>query len=158
MIADATVRLAIISDAADIAVLSREHVEFGLSWNWREDRVTKSIISPISNVAVVERDKAVVGFGIMEYGDNDAHLVLFAVDPLHRRHGIGSAILLWLESVARAAGAERIRIEARHENTAARSFYNEHGYHERVIKKGMYAASVDGVRFEKWLRSPGTAE
>jgi ribosomal-protein-alanine N-acetyltransferase len=36
---------------------------------------------------------------------------------------------------------------------AARSFYNEHGYHERDVAPRMYSARLDGVRLEKWLRA-----
>ncbi len=81
----------------------------------------------------------------------DAHLLLFAVRTAHRRIGVGSAVLTWLEAVARTAGTQRIVVEARLENAAARSFYSEHGYHERAIEKAMYGRVVDGVRLEKWL-------
>ena len=49
-------------------------------------------------------------------------------------------------------GSQRIRVEARRGNLDARSFYNEHGYHERFIAHRMYSGAVDGVRLEKWLR------
>lgn len=104
------------------------------------------------NVAVVGPHGAPFAFGIMEYAEDDAHLVLFAVDPQHQRQGLGSRVLRWLEDVARTAGMRRIEVEARRHNTAARCFYNEHGYHERSIEPHMYRAHVDGVRLEKWLR------
>ena len=98
-------------------------------------------------------DDELVGFGIMAYADEEAHLLLFAVAAAHQRRGIGSRILSWLEEAARAAGVQRILVEARRENVAARCIYNERGYHERVLEPGMYSKSVDGVRLEKWLRS-----
>jgi ribosomal-protein-alanine N-acetyltransferase len=153
VIADTAVRLATVADAADIAEMSREYIEHGLPWGWRTDRVARAIRNPDTNVVVVESQGALVGFGIMSYLDDDAHLLLFAVRGSSQRRGIGSAILRWLEAAARAAGAKRIRVEARRENVAARNFYSEHGYHERVIAKGMYSGVVDGVRLEKWLRS-----
>lgn len=88
----------------------------------------------------------------MEYLEEDAHLVLFAVHPSSQRRGVGSAVLRWLEESARAAGTARVRLEARWDNVAARSFYNEHGYRELVIKSRMYSGVSDGVRMEKWLR------
>ena len=90
-------------------------------------------------------------FGIMYYADDDAHLLLFAVRASRQRQGVGSALLRWLEEAARAAGAQRIRVEARMDNAAARSFYNEHGYHERDRAPRMYSGRVEGVRLEKWL-------
>jgi len=94
-----------------------------------------------------------LAFGIMEYLDTDAYLVLFAVRQTRRRRGFGSAVLRWLEASAAAAGAERIRLDARRDNAAARSFYNQHGYHEVQIAPGRYGGLIDGVRLEKWLRA-----
>jgi ribosomal-protein-alanine N-acetyltransferase len=94
----------------------------------------------------------------MEYLDEDAHLVLFAVRPASQRQRVGSQILAWLETAAIVAGAKRIRLEARRENAAARHFYNEHGYHEIMIKSRMYSGAIDGIRLEKWLRPTATSD
>jgi ribosomal-protein-alanine N-acetyltransferase len=153
MIADVAIRLATRADAADIAAMSRDYIEHGLPWRWRQDRIAAAIANPDTNVAVVGDPGAVVAFGIMSYAEVDAHLLLFAVRRARWRMGVGSAVLLWLEAVARSAGAERILVEARRDNAAARNFYNEHGYHERTIKKAMYSGLADGVRLEKLLRS-----
>lgn len=152
MIADVAIRLATLADAAGIAAMSRDHIEQGLPWSWTRDRVARAIEDPNTNVVVVGDPAAMIAFGIMSYSDDDAHLLLFAVRRSSQRKGIGSAVLRWLEAVARSAGAKRIRVEARRENSAARNFYSEHGYHERAIKQAMYDAVVDGVRLEKWLR------
>ena len=133
--------------------MSRDYIEQGLAWRWRDAKIAKAIRDPEVNVAVVGNERAVTAFGIMSYSEEDAHLLLFAVRRSSQRKGVGSALLIWLEAVARAAGAQRIRVEARAENVGARCFYSEHGYHERLLKKAMYDEKVDGVRLEKWLRS-----
>jgi ribosomal-protein-alanine N-acetyltransferase len=150
---DVTVRLATLADAADVAAMSRDYIERGLGWTWTKDRIARAIKDSDTNVAVIGERGALVAFGVMSYPDNEAHLLLFAVRPASRRKGVGSALLGWLEEVARSAGATCIRLEARRENVAARNFYGEHGYHERVIAKGMYRGAEDGVKLEKWLRS-----
>jgi ribosomal protein S18 acetylase RimI-like enzyme len=152
MIADVAVRLATVADAADIAAMSRDLIEHGLPWRWNEGRVARAIRDPQTNVAVVGNQGALEAFGIMSYRDDDAHLLLLAVRPASQRLGVGSAVLVWLEDVARTAGAKRIRLEARRDNDAARNFYNEHGYHERSIRKAMYSGVMDGIHLEKWLR------
>jgi [ribosomal protein S18]-alanine N-acetyltransferase len=152
MTVDPPVTLARPGDATAIAVLSRELIEYGLDWRWRPERIARAIRDADTNVAVTRRDEALVGFGIMKYADDDAHLLLFAVAAAHQRQGIGSGILRWLEGAAAAAGMRRILVEARLENVAARCIYNEHGYHERVLEPRMYGGTVDGVRLEKWLR------
>jgi ribosomal-protein-alanine N-acetyltransferase len=146
------VELAQPGDAAAIAVMSRNLIEHGLPWNWQPVRVARAISSASTNVAVLRGRAGLVGFGIMEYWDEDAHLVLLAVLPGQQRKGIGSAILNWLEASATAAGSKRIRAEARRDNEAARNLYNEHGYHEAAIKSRMYSGALDGIRLEKWLR------
>ena len=151
MIADVTIRLATRDDASDIAAMSRDYIEHGLPWRWRHDRVAAAIANPDTNVVVVGEHGAITAFGIMSYEDVDAHLLLFAVRSASQRTGVGSAVLLWLEAVARTAGAKRIQVEARKEIVAARNFYSEHGYHERLIKKAMYSGVVDGIRLEKLL-------
>lgn len=153
MIAGIAIRLATLADAADIAQISRDEIEYGLPWSWRRGRVARAIRDEDTNVVVVGPPGAIIAFGIMSYPDDDAHLLLFAVRGSHQRQGIGSAVLRWLEAVAREAGAKRIRVEARRDNIAARSFYNDHGYHEQSIGRAMYSQREDGVRLEKWLRA-----
>lgn len=153
MISHLTIRFATRADAAAIAALSRDEIEHGLPWSWREPRVRQAIDDPDTNVIVVGPPGAVAAFGVMYYADDDAHLLLFAVHRSRQRRGVGSALLQWLEKAAQAAGARRIRVEARMDNEAARSFYNERGYHEREIARRMYSGRLDGVRLEKWLRA-----
>ncbi len=152
MTVDLRIRLASGNDAADIAAMSRRLIEHGLPWTWQPARVARAIASPNTNVAVVRVQDELVGFGIMEYWDEDAHLVLLAVGPERQRQGIGSSLLAWLEACAIACGSQRIRVEARRDNVAGRCFYIDHGYHEVRLKTRMYSNTLDGVHLEKWLR------
>jgi [ribosomal protein S18]-alanine N-acetyltransferase len=150
-ITNVDVRLARLSDAADIAVLSREYIEQGLPWTWTEGRVAAAITDPDTNVVVVGDRGATIGFGIMSYPNDDAHLLLFAVRDAHQRRGVGSVILRWLEEAARTAGAKRIRVECRRDNGAARNFYCEHGYAELQITAKFYRGLKDGIHLVKWF-------
>jgi ribosomal-protein-alanine N-acetyltransferase len=152
MIADVAVRLATLTDAAEIAAMSREYIEHGLPWSWTEDRVARAIRDADTNVVVVGERGTIAAFGIMFYANDDAHLLLFAVRRANQRRGVGSAVLRWLEEAARTAGARRIRVECRRDNAPARNFYIEHAYHERDIAKGMYRGLKDGIHLEKWFR------
>ncbi|MBL8290139.1 MAG: GNAT family N-acetyltransferase [Rubrivivax sp.] len=150
--ADTGIRLATVADAAGIAAMSRQLIEHGLGWSWREGRVRRAIADRRTNVAVVGGPRSLAAFGIMSYGERHAHLLLLAVRREQQRRGIGSALLLWLEQVAVLAGVERVVVEARLANDAARCFYSEHGYHERAIERGMYGGIEAGIALEKWLR------
>jgi len=151
MITDTLIRLATRADAADIAAMSRDFIEHGLPWSWREGRIVRAIRDPDTNVAVAVDRRTLIAFGIMSYADRDAQLLLFAVRPSHRRRGVGSAVLHWLETVARNLGNQRVHVECRRNNVAARNFYAELGYLERVISRGRYLGIEDGIRLEKWL-------
>ena len=152
MIENIAVRLATLDDAAGIALMSRDYIEHGLPWSWTEGRVAHAIHDVDTNVAVVGERGAISAFGIMSYRA-DAHLLLFAVRRESQRKGVGSALLRWLEEVARCAGMQRIRVECRRSNDAARNFYSEHGYHECAISPRMYRGREDGILLEKLLSS-----
>ena len=152
------VRIASKPDAEAIAAMSRDLIEHSLPWTWRAERVARAIAAANTNVVVVREQVGLDAFGIMEYWDDDAHLVLFAVNKARQRQGLGTEILRWLEASAKAAGSQRIRVEARRDNVAARSFYNEHGYHEVAVKSRMYSGMLDGIQFTKYLRACAASE
>src|SRR5436853_1554464 len=132
------IRLAKQRHAFEIAELSRKAVENGLPWSWTRSRVMEAIRDANINVVVALISRAVIGFGVMEYEDDAAHLLLFAVDGPDRRRGLGSQLLAWLEKVALAAGITRVRVEARADNVAALAFYRKHGYVQETEVLGMY--------------------
>ena len=145
------IELATGEDARVIADLSRDVIEQGLGWSWTAPRVLKALRDDATNVIVARRGKAVAGFAIMKYGDDTAHIVLFAVNPAYRRCGIGSALMAWLEATARTAGISSIALEARSGNAEARAFYRQVGFNEIGVRVSYYRGVEDAVRFEKSL-------
>lgn len=131
--------------------MSRDEIEQGLPWSWTEGRVAAAIRHVDTNVAVMGERGAIIGFGIMAYRDEAAHLLLFSVRKQSRRQGLGTKMLRWLEEVAITAGLQRIVVECRRDNDVARNFYAEAAYHEMAISKGYYRGVEDAVRLEKWL-------
>lgn len=153
MIAGYTVELAVPDDAVGIAGLSRNAIERGLPWRWTPRRVAKSIADGSSNVVVVRQSGNLAGFAIMEYKDEEAHLVLLAVHPDQRRRGIGAALVSWLEATARTAGIGLIRLETRAQNAEAIAFYRALGFQQLELRKGYYLGLENGVCMAKdlWL-------
>jgi [ribosomal protein S18]-alanine N-acetyltransferase len=145
------IRLALMSDASVIAQMSRLYIEQGLGWSWNVCRVEAAIRCDSINVAVVHERADVVGFGIMHYGDQTAHLTLLAVHPQHRKQGLATRLLAWLEKCADTAGIERIGVEARSDNPAAIAFYQKQGFVQRARVPGYYRGVIDAFRFEKNL-------
>lgn len=159
MIEHVTLRLARPADAQSIARLSRDRIEAGLGWRWTETRVLHSLADPATNVIVaqsagtVSRAAEPLGFGIMKYRDDEAHLLLLAVRADACRRGAGTALVGWLETSARAAGLGQIYLEARVTNAAARAFYAALGYLEIQTLPGYYSGREACVRLAKdlWL-------
>ncbi|MEO7254001.1 MAG: GNAT family N-acetyltransferase [Casimicrobium sp.] len=148
------IELATRADACAIANLSRDVIEQGLGWSWTAPRVLKALRDDSTNVIVARQHRLlrdIAGFAIMKYGDDTAHIVLFAVDAAYRRNGIGSALMAWLETTARTAGINAIALEARSGNTEARAFYQQLGFNEVGVRVSYYRGVEDAVKFEKSL-------
>ena len=121
-------RAAHVSEAGAIATMSRLQVEYGLNWRWTPARVRKQIRDKETMVLVASIGGIIQGFAIMKFLDDDAHLFLLAVQPKVRGRGIGRALVEWLEKSCRTAGIQRIRLEVRASNEAARRFYERLDY------------------------------
>src|SRR3979490_1464620 len=124
----ASIGLARVSDAREIAEMSRDLIEQGLTWSWTPSRVQHFISGPESSVVVARREQRIAAFAIMHFGDDVAHLNRLAVAPEHRRQGIGSQLMDWLTRTALEAGVFRINLELRTHNDAARIFYARLGF------------------------------
>lgn len=153
------IRLAGRADAMPIARMSRDLIERGLGWSWRTRRVLHSIDDALTNVAVAAASASPVGFGIMKYHDDEAHLLLLAVMPAWGRRGVGSALVAWLEASARAAGIGQVYLEARVGNVAARAFYRRLGYGEIQLRPGYYQGVEASVKLAKdlWIGQSASA-
>jgi ribosomal-protein-alanine N-acetyltransferase len=147
-----SVRLAGRDDVPAIARLSRDHIEQGLGWSWTPARVTRCLRDPQTNVAVARQGDAMLGFGIMKYRDDDAHLLLLAVQPSQVRAGVGSTLVGWLEAVAVVAGIRQISLEVRRTNEVALSFYARLGYSRVQELPGYYQGVEAAVRLAKDLQ------
>lgn len=159
--------LARIGEAPILARMSRDHIEHGLAWRWQTPQI-RGLIQDPETVALCARTRPlrsrdpvgvtpyragdVLGFGIMTYGLEKAHLMLLAVLPRARRRNIASNLLDWLEETAITAGVSRIELEVRAGNTGARSFYRDRGYYERDYLVGYYNGQESAFRMARNLR------
>ena len=152
MIAD-SISLAIAerADAAAIAALSRDDIEFGLGWSWTPARVERSVRHRDVNVVVAKDGAVLAGFGIMKYGDEGASLNLLAVTRRYRRHGTGTRIVEWLERVAISAGIFEIAVQLRETNAGAKAFYEKLGFEMIDRAPGYYDAQEAAVIMAKQL-------
>lgn len=147
-----TLQLATAGDAPAIARLSRDRIEHGLEWSWTAPRVLRSIQDAETNVLVAVAASRVIGFGVMKYREEDAHLLLLAVQADSAGLGIGRSLVAWLEEAACTAGLGRVLLESRASNAGARTFYRRLGYAEGEELPGYYQGRETAVRMTKALR------
>ena len=145
MLAPCEISLAVRPDADAIAVLSRDCIEQGLRWSWTAQRVRRCIDDRDTNVVVIRDRGVIAGFAIMKYGDAEAQLFLLAVTPSHRRRGIGTALLSWLEVTGRTAGIKVIRLQVRSTNDAAIAFYRSVGFRPTGLQAAYYQGAEDAL-------------
>ena len=143
--------LARSSDAREIAEMSRDLIEQGLTWSWTPARVQHFISGPESSVVVARREQRIAAFAIMHFGNDVAHLNLLAVSPEHRRQGLGSQLMVWLTKTALEAGVFRINLELRMQNEAARHFYSRLGFDQLGVIQGYYQGREAALRMSRHL-------
>ena len=147
----ATLGLARAADAREIAEMSRDLIEQGLTWSWTPARVQHFICGPESSVVVARRERRVAAFAIMHFGDEVAHLNLLAVAPEHRRQGLGRRLMGWLTTTAVEAGVFRINLELRTCNESARVFYERLGFDQLGVVQGYYQGREAALRMSRRL-------
>lgn len=155
---DLQLRLARFGEAAAIARLSRDLIEYGLDWRWTPKRIAASIRAPDANVLVACLGARLVGFAIMRYGEDDAHLDLLAVVPGYRRLGIGRQLLQWLEKCARVGGTFNVALEVRVNNLGAQRFYRRMGYRTLIQLPGYYQGVEAALRMSRDLSIKSTKQ
>jgi ribosomal-protein-alanine N-acetyltransferase len=147
-----TVRLATLADAGEIAAMSRELIETGLGWTWTQARVARNIASPSTVTLATCEAERLVGFAIMYFGDDHAHLSLLAVRRAWQRAGIGRHLVAWLEEAGLVAGIGTIRLELRASNRGARRFYERLGFQEVARVPEYYGGVETAVRMARDIR------
>jgi [ribosomal protein S18]-alanine N-acetyltransferase len=149
---DITLQLACRGDASAIASMSRDLIEAGLGWQYRSERIRQLIDDP-ETVTLVARDgERVIGFAVMSFGEERAHLVLLAVRPACQRRGIARRLAQWLIQSATTAGIASIHVELRAQNEAAYALYRALGFAETLRLPGYYRGRETAVRMMRMLR------
>jgi len=147
----AVLALARSTDAREIAEMSRDLIEQGLTWSWTPARVQHYISGGDSSVVVARRERRIAAFAIMHFGDEVAHLNLLAVAPEHRRQGLGRQLMDWLTATAIEAGVFRIDLEVRTQNDAARIFYQTIGFDALNVVQRYYQGREAALRMTRRL-------
>ena len=80
---------------------------------------------------------------------DELQITTLAVDPGHRRQGLGQRVIQAFLEQAREAGAQRATLEVASENTAAGALYADLGFSTAGIRRGYYRNGSDALI--QWL-------
>lgn len=121
------------------------------------DSLRRFLRNRSASFLVAESQGRILGDALLlrRHGSLTARLYTLAVAPEARGQGLGDALLGAVESVARAAGCTRLRLEVRSDNTAAQALYRRRAYQLERSLPGYYDDGADGVRLVKSLVPSG---
>lgn len=89
---------------------------------------------------VMECEGVLVGYGVLMVGVQEAHLLNLSVARSWQGRGFGTRLLHHFIDLARSCEAQRMFLEVRPSNAAARALYAENGFRELYVRRGYYPA------------------
>ncbi|HQV80721.1 MAG TPA: ribosomal protein S18-alanine N-acetyltransferase [Agitococcus sp.] len=90
---------------------------------------------------VAQKNQQVVGFFVVQFIVDEAHLLNIAVDPTQQKQGIGRVLLDNVQQQAIAKKANTIFLELRATNQRALALYQMAGFNEIGLRKNYYPAA-----------------
>lgn len=116
-----------------------------------EDAWSRSLVEaglrgevPTVHYLVAEVAGHVVGYAALSVVDV-AELQRIAVAPLSRRGGVASGLLESAVELADSSGSERLLLEVREDNVAARALYEARGFEELARRRRYYRDGATAV-------------
>ena len=89
---------------------------------------------------VLEQGPAVIGYGMLNIGADEAHVLNVCTAPEVQGQGHGRRLLRSLLKAARNRGAQRVFLEVRPSNTIAIALYDSEGFNEIGRRPRYYPA------------------
>ncbi len=125
------VREALVSDIPCLCRLEEQC----FSSPWTEKGFEEFFENGCSRIIVAELDGMVCGYVGMNLIMGEGEITNIAVDRNFRRKGVAAALL---EGLMKTRGLERLMLDVRVSNTAARGLYEKFGFTVDGIRKGFY--------------------
>ncbi len=135
------------------AIVDLELVAFPLD-PWSEPLITEGVAGrvPTTSYFVADQGGRFAGHAAVSVVQDVAELQRIATVPGARRTGVAAALLAAVAAHAAGGGAERLLLEVRADNVAARAFYAGAGFTEIAQRAGYYRDGTDAVVLERFVR------
>lgn len=119
---------------------------------WSKQSYLSELKNNFANYLVCDYEGEVAGYGGMWIVFEEAHITNIAIARDYRGTGMGKALMLELEEVARQKNALRILLEVRPSNQAARNMYKSLGFIDTGLRKAYYSDNgEDAILMTKLL-------
>jgi ribosomal protein S18 acetylase RimI-like enzyme len=131
-------------EEADVAAVIALWQRCGLTRPWNDPAADIALARQGSNAAVLlGRDgDAVVASVLVGHDGHRGWVYYVAVDPQHRKKGLGRAIMAAAEEWLRARGILKLQLMVRPDNIQVQAFYETLDYDEQ--ERVVYAKWLDG--------------
>lgn len=105
---------------------------------------------------VVATAPELLGYAGLDLGHDTADVMTMAVAPQARGRGVGRLLLRHLLQAAAGAGATRVLLEVRADNTGALALYRAQGFTQVRVRRGYYRpGDVDALVLSRPVGGPG---
>ena len=118
-------------------------IESGNKAGWSREAFASELKNESPSLFVLKAGGRVVGFICIRRTGPEVDIVNVAVDPGSRRHGHGRSLLQSLLGDPAFRGVERVFLEVREGNEAARSLYRGLGFREVQRRPRFYRDPVE---------------
>lgn len=136
------VRKMVMEDGAAIAEM--EHQLFSDAWS--EKSVLDTLNQNETVCLVAEKAGRTAGYLLAYTAADEAEIARIATVKEMQRKGVAGVIMKELKTICREQGVNKIFLDVRESNTAARRFYEKEGFREDGIRQRFYDNPVeDGI-------------
>ena len=146
--AEIIVRELKVEDSAAVAEMEQQI----FSDPWSEKSVMETVQQKQSVCFAAEKAGHILGYLLVYHAADEAEIARIAVQKEARRQGAAGKLLQALEHYCEEHKMEKLLLDVRESNEAARSFYTKNGFVEDGIRQGFYVnPSEDAVLMSRQL-------
>ena len=146
--AEIIVRELKVEDSAAVAEMEQQI----FSDSWSEKSVLETVQQKQSVCFAAEKAGHLLGYLLAYHAADEAEIARIAVQKEARRQGTAGKLMQALEHYCEEHKMEKLLLDVRESNEAARSFYTKNGFVEDGIRQGFYVnPSEDAVLMSRQL-------
>jgi len=137
MLSEVVLEAAEFSDLEQIRAIEERSFPFP----WTDGMILTELVGPSYSMAYVAKEalhQRITGYVFMRLILDEIHLLNIAVQPEWRRKGVGELLLRHVFQLGLEHRADRVLLEVRPSNRAARALYEKHHFQEVGRRKRYY--------------------